>query len=443
MEIHTTSSTISPRSTRSRLAGSFLWITWSAVISIGNSLLIWVFMARLRDVEEVGKFSIVMGLFALFFSIVSLGLMPYLVNEISRRTKADGRPGDEVFNFIGSSSALLLLSGVITAGVMCATSFIVSGSWAVRSSAIILSLGLIPCGLITLAEATAISIGRARLVAISSRIENILRTIVPILLIWLGFDLFYVCLSFAAVRFVALGVYLAFELDLLARSAFSKVEFNQILRASPTFAGITIFSSINWQAALLLLAYLSTEAESAKYGAVSRFLVPVSIMLASFASVIQPAVSRKAGESFPTLVGFLAKIGRLPFAAAVLIGIMTPLLSGPLLITLFGTNYQDAAMVLNILAVCIIPFFLVMISATGLIATGSQRVDLAANILGVLVCISTALLLIPKSGATGAALAQLFSFIAMAAVNIGYLSRKTLTGYTMVRTVITTDEVSS
>lgn len=424
-----------------RLASGFLWITWSAVIGIANSLLIWVFMARFRDIEEVGKFSIVMGLYALFFSIVSLGLMPYLVNEISKRTSADGKPDDSVFSFIGSSSALLLLSGLATAAVMCATAFLESDSEQVRSAAMVLSIGLIPCGLITLAESTAISFGRAGLVAVSTTIENILRTIVPIMLIWWGFDFFYVCLSFAAVRFIALGVYLVSELDLLARSTFNKTQFREVLTACPTFAGITIFSSINWQAALLMLGYLATEAESAKYGVASRFLVPVTIMMASFASVLQPNVSRKAAEGLSSLISYLARSARIPLIGAIALGILTPLFAEQVLGILFGAEYQDGAAVLDILVLCIIPFSLVMISATGLIATGSQRIDLIANILGVIVCIATALVLIPAYGSTGAALAQLFSFISMAAVNIGYLSRQKVTEFKLVRTV-STDEVA-
>src|SRR5687768_16775468 len=80
---------------------NFLWMTWSAIISIANSVLVWIFMARLRDVDEVGRFTIVMGLYALFFSIVSLGLTPYLVNEMSRRRTDQGKAQGSIYGFVG------------------------------------------------------------------------------------------------------------------------------------------------------------------------------------------------------------------------------------------------------------------------------------------------------------------------------------------------------
>ena len=39
------------------LGRNFLWMTWSGVISIANSLLVWVFMARMRDIDDVGRFT--------------------------------------------------------------------------------------------------------------------------------------------------------------------------------------------------------------------------------------------------------------------------------------------------------------------------------------------------------------------------------------------------
>ena len=71
----------------SKVAQNLLWMVWSGAISIANSMLIWIFLARLREPEELGRFTIVMGLYALFYSVCSLGLMPFLVSEISRRSE--------------------------------------------------------------------------------------------------------------------------------------------------------------------------------------------------------------------------------------------------------------------------------------------------------------------------------------------------------------------
>lgn len=408
------------------------WLTWSGLISITNSVAIWIAFARMRDVDEVGRFAIVMGMYALFYSIVSLGLMTHLINEISRRRDVDVRIARSIHKFISSSAILLLISGIVSAMTMAAAGFWVSESWVVRISVLALCLALIPTGLITLFESAAISFGRTRLVASATTVENLLRTIVPLVLIWAEFSIFSICLSFAAVRFIALAVYVVVARQHVRLFRFSMEEFRRIASVCPTFAGTIIFASINWQASLILLGYLSTESETAHYGAASRFLIPVSILMASYAKVIQPTVAKHALRVSEKLGPFLAKKAQIPLIAATFIAIAAPFLSRPVLTLLFGSSFEGAAPTLEVLALSTIPFCLVMVSASGLIATDAPRVDLIANILGVIVCFSSGAILIPRYGAVGAATAQLFSFTTMAVVEIAYLSRK-LGGFSVAR----------
>ena len=407
----------------SPMGKNFLWLTWSGLISIANSVLVWIFLARMRDVDDVGRFTIVMGLYALFYGIVSLGLMPYLINEVTRRS-VSSKNTHEIRGFLSSASVFLLLSGVSSAVLMTLCGVIVSSSASVRAATLVLSIALIPTTLIAISEATALALGRARLVAVVTSIENLLRTIIPLALLWYGYDIVEICISFTAVRFVALIAYLIVARVRLEHFSFVAVEFRKLASVCPTFAGTIVFSSINWQAALILLGYFSTEAETAKYGTASRFLIPVTILMASYSGVIQPAIAKFLQQSPDNIGAYMAKIVRLPLLAATVIAILSPFLSRPVLSLMFGIDYADAAMTLDILAIAMVPFCVVIVIARGLVATGSQHIDLLANIIGVIVCVGSGLLLIPQYGAIGAAGAQLLSFLSMAVVEIAYLSKK-------------------
>ncbi len=433
MEPVSKNETFHPGEPPARIAGNFLWLTWSGAISIANSLLVWIFMARMRDVDEVGRFTIVMGLYALFYSIVSLGLMPYLVHEISRRVRLGVDSKQSISKLVSSSSIFLLLSGIVFAGLMTASGFGVSSSGEVHLSTLSLSLALIPTGMIMVAEANAIAYGHARLVAGVTTVENILRTVIPLGLIWLGSDIFLVCLSFAAVRYVAFAIYSVNALFYGGRFGFDAHEFRALISICPAFAGTIIFASINWQAALVMLGYLGTEAESAAYGAASRFLVPVAILMSSYANAIQPMIAECLQNDPSGLGNYLSRKARLPLLVAMTTAIVSPFLSGYVLTLLFGSSYARSAGTLDVLALSIIPFCLVVVVARGLVATGSQSIDMYANILGVIVCIAACLILIPRYGAIGAAGAQLLSFLSMAIVEIAYLSRKTQ-GFSIWRT---------
>ncbi|HQU84715.1 MAG TPA: oligosaccharide flippase family protein [Pyrinomonadaceae bacterium] len=406
---------------KSKIIQNVLWMAWSGAVSIANSVAVWVFMARLREPEEIGRFTVVMSLYMLFFTICSLGLSPFIVNEISRRIGENEK--NEVERFIGTTTISLFVWGIFCAVLMTISGIIFSPSNEVRISTFVLSFAMIPTGAITCAESVSISFGRARLIAIVNTLENLLRTIIPVALIFYGFSLPMICAAFVLVRFVSLAVYFFANLNFSKLTIFDREVFQKLLKAAPTFAGITILASLNWQIVTMLLGRFSTETESAKYGVASRFLIPVMILMAGYAGVIQPLLANKENDK---LGAFLSKIIKNLLLLATFASLLAPFFSEFVLKILFGENYAQSAPSLNILALTVVPFCAVMIVGRGLVATNSQHIDLIANAVGVTVCAFVGMILIPKYGAVGAATTQFLSLIAMALVEIGYLSRKIL-----------------
>ncbi|MFN0141348.1 MAG: glycosyltransferase [Pyrinomonadaceae bacterium] len=415
-----------------KVGRNFLWMAWSAAISVANSLVLWIVLARLRDVEELGRFTIVMGLYSLFMTVCALGLPGYLVTEISRRrARADNSHGS-VEAFIANASVVMLASGAVSATVMCLFGLWASDSREVISATLVASLAIIPSGLIAVAEATMVALGRTRVIGVITTGENLLRTAVPIFLIWAGFDLTVICLSLAVTRYFALAAYLVAAGRRAREFAFDLSEVKRILLAAPTFAGMIILSSFIWQGAVVLLGRYSTEAETAKFGAASRFLIPAAILLASYADVIQPVLARVAEKSKEMTAIYLAKLLRVPLVIAIAAAIASPFLSPLVLTVLFGEKYADAAAALDIFALCLIPFCLIMIIARGLFAMNLQRYDLIANAFGVVVFLGAGVILIPEFGAAGAATAQLSALIFMALLEAVFISR-VLAGFSVLK----------
>ena len=83
-----------------------------------------------------------------------------------------------------------------------------------------------------------------------------------------------------------------------------QIDFKQIAKVCPTFAVTITVASINWQAPIFLLAFASTELESAEFGAASRLLIPVTILMASYANAIQPMLTKYRLESPDTFRRF-------------------------------------------------------------------------------------------------------------------------------------------
>lgn len=396
------------------------WLAWSGGVNVANSILLWLVLARWREAAEVGRFTVAISIYLTFVALCSLGLGPYLVSEITRRKEQQGAH----LSLIASAAAFLFSASLGFAALMCVTGWIVSDTREVQFTTALLSLALLPTGLIVTAEAVFIANGKTRVIALANTVENVFRTLLPLLLVLAGYRLAWIGLSFVGARVLACLVY-----ALAARGAWSHLlsaqrkEIVALGKAMPTFAGITIFSAIHWQVAAILLGRFGSEVAAGHYGVASRFLVPVAVLLASYTSVLQPEATRLAAVSLTALGMFLSRYLRLVLILALPFAVGTGLLAREALTWLFGAQYADAAGVLGLLSASAVPLCLVMIVARGLVATNHQRVDLLGNVAGVLTCGLLCLWLIPRFGATGAAAAHLLSMMMLAGIEIIYAAR--------------------
>lgn len=392
-----------------------LWMAWSGTINIANSVVLWMALARWRTPDEVGQFATVMSLYTLFITICGLGLTPYLTSELARRR--------ERRRFTASAALLITAASVVCALLLGLTGQFTETTSSARLALWILSLAVIPSGWLSLGEAIFTAVGQARVIALATTTENLLRTLLPLALLYRGASLPLVCASFVFVRVAACAVYLfklerEFKLSLNATSWPERTSLQTIARAVPAFAGVTVLASLHWQLGTVLAGKLGNTTAAAEFGIAARFLVPAMVLLWSYVSVIQPTASRLAEQSQVELSAFLQRCLRFVLALALPVALGGCWLGRPLLTLLFGAQYSNAALTLALLGASLVPFAVVMIVSRGLIALRQQRFDVLANLCAVLVNLLSNVLFIPRYGAAGAALAQLLSLTTMAGVEL-------------------------
>lgn len=387
------------------------WMAWSGGVSIANGIVLWIAMARWRQPAEIGQFTSVIGLQAIFTTICALGINPYLTSEIARRNDRK--------SFIASATVLIESWAVIMAITMTAAGFALSESPAMWLSVVILSLSLPVSGLIGVAESVFTAIGQARVIALATTTENLLRTLIPLFLLYHGYSLPTLCLSFVVMRMVACAAY-----AVVARCHLSAILSatwplaREIAARTPTFAGVNILAAAHWQLGSVLINRLGDDQAAAEYGVTTRFFVPVTVLLASYSSVILPNASRLAGHSLSSLENFLSRCLRLVIALALPFVVGAFMLGRDLLESLFGARYATAWPALGLLAMSVVPFSMIMVASRGLIASGRQRFDLLGNLVAVVTNVTLNFILIPRFGAPGAVASQLISVSVMSAVEV-------------------------
>jgi O-antigen/teichoic acid export membrane protein len=152
------------------------------------------------------------------------------------------------------------------------------------------------------------------------------------------------------------------------------------------------------------------------YSLASTLAQTVWLVPRSAASVFFPVVA--SGDRSD--IGQQTVLVRLLLLAFVPLGIVSAFASHRLIGILYGRDFSQAAMVFNILLIGCIPFAATIVLASGLAAKGRQIENTRASFWGLATTVVLDLLLIPRYGMVGAAVASAFSYL----VTTAYAARQ-------------------
>jgi O-antigen/teichoic acid export membrane protein len=392
------------------------YMIWSGGMSMINSLLVWAIVARYLGPTAFGQFTLIMAIYLVFFNVCSLGLGPLIVRE------AAGARGDKG-EFLASMGWVLSAGGLLWGGIMIGAGLIVSGEPLVNESLMILSLSLLATALIAGCESLLVANERASMIAAVNTGENILKALIPWILVHLGFGLLTVCATITALRFGALAVYVfglrGREISLASPS---RRCMHEILRQTPAFLFINLLAGLHWQIGTLLLDRHHNTTEVAMYGVAGRLLVPWTLICVSYATSINPTMCRLASQSLTELGRFCRSSMSNVLAVLLPLAAGTHFVSPQVIQLLFGPGYENAVAPVRVLIWSLIPLGMVSVLARSLMATNKQHIDAWGNALAVAVNVGLNLVLIPAFGAAGVAMAQLASMALLCVLEFAYVS---------------------
>ena len=359
-----------------------------------------VWLSRVLGVEGLGDYQLVMSYYVIYAAVGSLGLWGLVVRDMAAlRTRAG--------SLLLHACVLSVAASLPMALVMGGTGVAYGGETAIAMW--VMAIALLPAGVALYSEGALLALNKAGYVAGFMLAEEAVLTALTCAVLWSGHGLIAVIATTVRVRVVFAAARFALTARLTSGFVW-RIDtslFRDLLRQAPVFFGATVLSALFWRLDLVMLSWLGTSTDVGLYAAALRFVnmcqeVPAAIMATIFPR--SPALHAESREEFRTLFAGAAKyLSLLAIGTSLGITVM-----GPTFIRLlFGSKFDASVASLQVLIWSLLPFSLMKLLGSALIATHNQVADLVINAVVLVVNVGLKLVLIPRYGPVGAAWAPL------------------------------------
>lgn len=380
-----------------------------SVPSAVNPLLSFVLVlviSRYLGVEGLGQYSLLNAFSLIFTTVASLGLGSLLVRQVAKKKQEVHvlLLNSLVFGAVSSVIAIVLMNGLMVF-MRYDREILVAGT--------ICSISLIPSTAIRYLESIFRGAEQSEYIAACYFLENLLKVIVCVALVLLGYGIITLFVAILATRLFGLLFLLHYYQKINGTPSweFRPDIWQLFLREAPTFTGIAVFSTMHLNMEEVMLSKLKSIEAVGIYSAASRITSICLTLPMAFSLALLPLLSRKSVFGKADLRDSAMDSIRYMFIAVLPITVGTLILGDQVVELVYGGKFSSAGPVLRLQALALIPFSMVLVFAQVLIASDNQRVDLAINVVAVLISLTMNFALIPGFGEIGAVMAGLITIV--------------------------------
>jgi O-antigen/teichoic acid export membrane protein len=394
-------------------------VTLAMIVSLvgrATGFLLFFIVARRVTPAGAGAYGLAMSYVALLVPIYTLGLNDPMARDVAVNPHLAA-------TFLGHFTLLRVLGGLAAFGVLFVlTTQIFRYPAGTVAIVLIMGLSIIPDGLsqvhrslFTAFEqqayyaATGISVSVVNLLLVAMLLRSDANLEVAawarLVSVLLGFAVGLILTT----RFVPLG-----WLRLLLRPDWGWI--GRQLRAYLPFTLMVALYAIEWRADVLILSARRTESEVGLYYAAETFLISSLLLLEAYRLGALPRMSRLLRSHPEQLAHLHDRSFWFLFAVAVPLGVGVSML-GKYLLSLLNPGFEAAAPMLTILMVAMVISFLNEPNGLLIVASGHQREVALLFVLSLSVNLGANLLLVPRYGGIGSAIARVLSVSAFTIAN--------------------------
>lgn len=377
-----------------------------------TTFVLYLIVARYLDDAAFGRLSLSLTLLYIVQVLAGFGLRTYMSREVARDRTTAGR-------YLGNGLVVSLAASLVALGLLAALTWGAGYPPETRLAVLLFGLGAVPYAVGSVCQGLFQGLERMQLIPAVNVPANVLKLAAAVLLLEGGSDIGAVALAVTGSQLLAAGVSLVLALRLVGaagvRAAVDRESLVAVARGSAAFMGIDAVVAVWSVLPLFLLSLYASEAEVGHFGAATQLLVPASLVVTAVMVAALPTLSRGFVEGAARLRGMTHALLAVTLAIAVPAAAGLVFLAPDALRVTYGPSFEEGALALRVMAPMVV--FQAVTTALGdaLLAGLKERVTLRIVALNSLVALLLGLLLTPRLGATGAALAALTAGV----VNVG------------------------
>lgn len=357
-------------------------------------------ISRYLGTEGLGQYSLLLSFSMIFTTIASLGLGTLVVREVSRDP-------DNVHAFFLNSLAFGFVSALVVFVLMNLVIHVMRYDTEIVLGAFFCSVTLIPATTIRYMESVFRGLERSEYVAAGFVFENVIRVVICVPLILMGWGIVTIFAVIAGIRILQFFFLYFFYVRLNGRPTwtFRPEMWRLLTREAPTFAGIAVFSTLHLNMSEVLLSKLLSIEAVGIFSAAGRIITICETIPLGFAMAALPFLTKRSEAGFKKLHASTVACLRYLFLGICPLIVGTFVVGDQIITLIYGSKFVSAGPVLRWLAFSMLPYTMALILAQLLIATNNQRSDLVINIAAVVLSFGLNMALIPHLAELGAVLA--------------------------------------
>ena len=384
-----------------------------------TGVVVYIFISRASGAELLGEYAFVFAWVSLFQAMASFGVPEFMLRETAR-LDPDSEP-----KYISHALLLGLCSSAVLTLVMASAMFFSNYTENVIRALLLGSLTLVPVTISNITRSICLAHGKTHQVLLISALDSLSFVSVSAFLIWNGRGIVAIVVALLGAKLIACSSYLY----ILARRKvplWFSPDSHFLRQILPPLFTFTLSSSLGYLSMRINIILLGTWASTSAvglYAPASKIMEIALLIPGMFTQVMLPQLTRQLAATGESSLRHHER------ALAMLFSVTTPLGIGlfffaPVTIqTLFGRDFLEAVSILQVLMI----FFLIesgdSMMSISLKAGGHQNVDLRMYTINPLSNIVLSILLIPRFGAIGTAMAKLAGVTASFILRYSYLAR--------------------